>query len=122
MNEAKKVLATETTALLHGRPAAETAAETARQAFDEGLAAESLPSHAVDAAALAAGMPVVRLLVESGLVASNGEARRLIRGGGARVNDVAVAEESQMVTAADLRDGAVKLSAGKKQHRLVRPT
>ena len=121
INEAKKVLATEATALLHGRAAAEGAAETARQAFEEGVAADTLPTHAVARAALEAGVPVVRLLVEAGLVASNGEARRLIRGGGARVNDVAVADEAAVVSEGDLRDGAVKLSAGKKQHRLVRP-
>ena len=121
INEAKKVLATEATALLHGRAAAEGAAETARQAFEEGVAANTLPTHAVARAALEAGVPVVRLLVEAGLVASNGEARRLIRGGGARVNDVAVADEAAVVSGRDLRDGAVKLSAGKKQHRLVRP-
>ena len=121
INEAKKVLATEATALLHGRAAAEGAAETARQAFEEGVAADTLPTHAVARAALEAGLPVVRLLVEAGLVASNGEARRLIRGGGARVNDVAVADEAAVVSGRDLRDGAVKLSAGKKQHRLVRP-
>ena len=82
INEAKKVLATEATALLHGRAAAESAAETARQAFEEGVAADTLPTHGVARAALEAGVPVVRLLVEAGLVASNGEARRLIRGGG----------------------------------------
>ncbi len=121
INEAKKVLATEATALLHGRAAADGAAETARQAFEEGLAADTLPSHAVERAALAAGVPVLRLLVDSGLAASNGEARRLIRGGGARVNDATVGNEAAVVGVADLRDGAVKLSAGKKQHRLIRP-
>ena len=121
INEAKKVLATEATALLHGREAAEQTAQTARAAFEEGLAADTLPGHAVDQAALAAGVPVVRILVESGLAASNGEARRLIRGGGARINDVTVGDENAKVTLMDLRNGAVKLSAGKKQHRLVRP-
>lgn len=121
INEAKKVLATEATALLHGRVAADLAAETARQAFEEGLAADTLPGHAVERAALAAGVPVVRLLVDSGLAASGGEARRLIRGGGARVNDATVGDEAAVVRVADLRDGAVKLSAGKKQHRLIRP-
>jgi tyrosyl-tRNA synthetase len=122
INEAKKILATETTAMLHGRTAALQAAETARQAFEEGLAAESLPTYAVDQAALVAGIPVIRLLVDAGLATSNGEARRLIRGGGARINDVAVGDENASVSAADLRDGAIKLSTGKKQHRLVRPT
>lgn len=121
INEAKKVLATEATALAHGREAAATAAETARRAFEEGVAAETLPTHGVPAAELEAGIPVFRLFVQAGLAASNGEARRLIRGGGARVNDRPVSDEAAVVSAADLRDGAVKLSAGKKQHRLVRP-
>jgi tyrosyl-tRNA synthetase len=121
INEAKKTLATEATALAHGREAAEEAAETARRTFEEGAAAETLPTHAVPEAALAEGIPLFRLLAESGLAQSNGEARRLIRGGGARVNDVAITDEAHNVSAADLRDGAIKLSAGRKQHRLVRP-
>ena len=120
INEAKKVLATAVTSLAHGRAAAEQVADTARRAFEEGEAAGSLPTHHVAADALQAGIPVVRLLAEAGLAASNGEARRLIRGGGARVNDVAVTDEAMTVSAADLRDGAVKLSAGRKQHRLIR--
>jgi tyrosyl-tRNA synthetase len=121
INDAKKILANEATALLHGAAAAQEAAETARRTFEQGDAAETLPTHIVAEADLAAGVPVFRLLTESGLAASNGEARRLIRGGGARVNDSAVLDEQQIITVADLRDGAVKLSAGKKQHRLVKP-
>ena len=121
INEAKKTLATEATALLHGRAAAAAAAETARQAFEEGLAADTLPTHNIGAAALHAGLPLIRLLVDSGLAASNGEARRLIRGGGARVNDVPIADENATVTTADLQNGALKLSAGKKHHRLIKP-
>jgi len=119
INQAKRILATEATAIAHGRVLAEQAAETARQAFEQGLAAETLPSHAVEG--FDDGIPVIRLLVESGLVASNGEARRLIRGGGARLNDMAITDEALVVGPADLRDGAAKLSAGKKQHRLIRP-
>ncbi len=121
INEAKKVLAGEVTALLHGRAAADAAAETARTTFEEGGAADTLPTHLVAAADLAAGVPVYRLLAESGLAASNGEARRLIRGGGARVNDAVVTDESRLIGDADLRDGALKLSAGRKQHRIIRP-
>jgi len=121
INEAKKILATEATALAHGRAAAESAAETARRAFEEGEAAASLPSVTVATADLAAGIPAFRLFAEAGLVASNGEARRLIRGGGARVNDITVSDESQLISGADLHEGAVKLSAGRKHHRLVRP-
>jgi tyrosyl-tRNA synthetase len=120
INEAKKILATEATALAHGRAAAETAAETARRAFEEGEAAETLPTHLVAAAELADGIPAIRLFVESGLAASNGEARRLVRGGGARVNDTVLADEQATLSAADLRDGVIKLSAGRKQHRLIR--
>ncbi len=121
INEAKKILATEATALAHGRQAAEQSAETARRAFEEGEAADTLPSVDVPGAELAEGIPAFRLFTLSGLVASNGEARRLIRGGGARVNDIAVTEEAQLIGAADLRDGAIKLSSGRKHHRLVRP-
>ena len=119
INAAKKTLATAATALAHGAAAAEAAGETARQAFEEGSAAETLPTVTV---ALGEGIPLFRLLVEAGLAASNGEARRLMRGGGARVNDVVVTDEAMVVTAGDLRDGAVKLSAGRKQHRLIRPS
>jgi len=121
INEAKKVLATAATALAHGAEAAAAAAETARQAFENGAAADTLPTHTVNAADLDAGIAAIRLFADSGLVLSLGEARRLIRGGGARVNDVALTDEAATVSATDLRDGAVKLSAGKKQHRLVRP-
>jgi tyrosyl-tRNA synthetase len=120
INEAKKILATETTAMAHGREAAKTAAQTARSTFESGEAAAALPTHLVPADALAEGIAVFRLLADSGLAASLGEARRLIRGGGARVNDVTVPDETAIVTMADLRDGAMKLSAGRKQHRLVR--
>ncbi|MBV9755888.1 MAG: tyrosine--tRNA ligase [Alphaproteobacteria bacterium] len=121
LNEAKKVLATEATALAHGRGAAEQAAETARRTFEAGEAAETLPTVEVPAAELDAGIPAFRLFVLAGLAASNGDARRLIRGGGARVNDAMIEDEGRMISAADLRDGAIKLSAGRKHHRLVRP-
>ncbi len=120
INEAKKVLATEATRLVHGREAAGMAADTARATFEEGQAAETLPSVTVAAAELAAGIPAFRLFAEAGLAGSGGEARRLIRGGGARVNDAAIADEARPITLADLQDGTIKLSAGRKQHRLVR--
>jgi len=121
INEAKKLLATEATALAHGRAIAEEVAETARQAFEEGAAAENLPTIAVPAGALAQGISLVRLLVETGLATSNGEARRLINGAGARINDQPVTEETRIVTAADLANGKIKLSSGKKHHRLIKP-
>jgi tyrosyl-tRNA synthetase len=116
VNEAKKILATEACALLHGRAAAEAAAETARLAFEQGAAAESLPSitHALPAS-------LADLLVSAGLAASKGEARRLVAQNGIRLNDAAVSDAALSVTAADLREGAAKLSAGKKKHVLVRP-
>ncbi|MGK7865899.1 tyrosine--tRNA ligase [Falsiroseomonas sp. E2-1-a20] len=115
VNEAKKILATEATALLHGRAAAETSAETARRAFEQGEAAETLPSHAT---ALPAG--IVDILAEAKLVASKSEARRLIKQNGVRLNDAPVGDEAAQVTVADLRDGAAKLSLGRKRHLLVR--
>jgi tyrosyl-tRNA synthetase len=120
INEAKKILATAATTLLHGAPAAEQAAETARLAFEEGEAVDTLPGIDVARAELAAGIAAFRLFVQAGLAASNGEARRLIRSGGARVNDATVTDEALMISLSDLRDGAIKLSAGRKQHRLVR--
>ncbi|HET6183012.1 MAG TPA: tyrosine--tRNA ligase [Acetobacteraceae bacterium] len=120
INEAKKVLATEATALCHGRAAAELAADTARRAFEEREAAETLPSITVARRELEAGIPAFQLFRMAGLAASNGEARRLIRGGGARLNDAPIEDETRTVSAADLEGGAMKLSAGRKQHRLVR--
>jgi tyrosyl-tRNA synthetase len=121
INEAKKVLATEATGLAHGADRAAQAAETARQAFEEGEAAADLPSVTVPSAELEAGIPTFRLFVLAGLAVSNAEARRLIRGGGAKVNDAAVTEEGHLIAADQLRDGAIKLSAGRKHHRLVKP-
>jgi tyrosyl-tRNA synthetase len=120
INEAKKVLATAATALAHGQARADAAAETARRAFEEGEAAETLPSVSVPRNELEAGIAAFRLFTLSGLAASNGEARRLIRGGGARVNDTPVTEEGQVISLRDAKEGAIKLSAGRKQHRLVR--
>jgi tyrosyl-tRNA synthetase len=122
INEAKKVLATEATALLHGRDAANTAAETARQTFEEGAIAESLPTVEIPRGELDAGAGVLALFVKAGLVASNGEARRQIKGGGLRVNDVAVTDEKMALNASNLTgEGVIKLSLGKKRHVLVRP-
>ena len=114
------MLATEATTLAHGAEAAAEAAETARLAFEEGEAADTLPSVDVPRGELEAGIPAFRLFAMAGLAGSNGEARRLIRGGGARINDVPVKDEGHTVTVADLHDDAIKLSAGRKHHRLVR--
>jgi tyrosyl-tRNA synthetase len=120
INEAKKILATEATVLAHGPDQAAQAAETARRAFEEGEAAETLPSVTVPADDLQTGIPAFRLFALAGLASSNAEARRLIRGGGAKVNDELVTEEGQLLATDLLRDGAIKLSAGRKQHRLVK--
>jgi tyrosyl-tRNA synthetase len=122
INEAKKILATEATALAHGRAAAEAAAETARQVFEAGGSGQDLPHVALPRDALARGVPAFELFVRAGLAASNGEARRLIKGGGARINDAAVTGETQPVSLADLdAHGQIKLSAGRKRHALVHP-
>ena len=115
VNEAKKVLATEATALLHGRAAAEAAAETARATFEQGVTAETLPTIT---ATLPAGL--LDLAVAAGLAGSKGEARRLVGQSGLRLNDEVVSDIAREVTADDLRDGAAKLSAGRKRHVLVR--
>jgi tyrosyl-tRNA synthetase len=121
-NDAKKVLATEATALLHGRAAAEEAAETARRTFEEGAIDANLPSIEVSRADLEQGMSVLAAFVTAGLVSSNGDARRQIKGGGLRVNDAAVTDEKMTLTPALLTpEGVIKLSLGKKKHVLVKP-
>ncbi|MBS3647279.1 tyrosine--tRNA ligase [Pseudaminobacter sp. 19-2017] len=121
INDAKKVLATEVTALLHGRVAAEQAAETARKTFEEGALAETLPTVEVERASLEAGTGILSLFVRAGLAASNGEARRHVQGGAVRLNDQPVSDDRRMVTLADLTpEGVLKLSLGKKKHILVR--
>ena len=119
INEAKKVLANEATALLHGREAANEAAETARKTFEEGVVAESLPTIGVPSGE-AIGMGVLSAFVRAGLVASTGEARRQIKGGGLRLNDAPVSDERAALAAGDFRDGVAKLSLGKKKHVLLR--
>jgi tyrosyl-tRNA synthetase len=121
INEAKKILATEATRLAHGADAAANAAETARLAFEEHEAAATLPSSEVPLSRLETGIAANALFTMAGLASSNSEARRLIRQGGARVNDAIVVDEMQSISTADLRDGVIKLSAGRKHHRLVRP-
>jgi tyrosyl-tRNA synthetase len=123
LNEAKKVLATEATALVHGREAAERSADTARRTFEEGTLAENLPTVEIARADLDNGIGVLNAFAEkAGLVTSNGEARRQIKGGGLRVNDVPVADEKMVLTASDLTpQGVIKLSLGKKRHVLLKP-
>jgi tyrosyl-tRNA synthetase len=121
INGAKVVLADEATRLAHGEEARSAAAETAWRTFAEGGAGEDLPTIEIARAELAAGVPAFDLFRRAGLAASNGQARRLIKGGGARINDCMVADEMEPVTVADLSaDGLIKLSAGKKRYALVR--
>jgi tyrosyl-tRNA synthetase len=120
-NEAKKILATEATALCHGRAAAAEAAKTARQTFEEGTAAAGLPTFEIERSRLEAGIPVATLAHLAGLASSASEARRFIQGGGLRVNDVPVSDVRAMAGTGDLLDGAIKFSIGKKHHKLVKP-
>jgi tyrosyl-tRNA synthetase len=123
INEAKKVLATEATALLHGRAAAEQAAETARKTFEQGALAETLPTIEIGASLLEAGLGVLTAFGPeyARLVSSTSEARRQVKGGGLRVNDRAVTDERGVLRASDLtKEGVIKLSFGKKKHVLLR--
>jgi len=121
INEAKIILANEATTLCHGAAAAAAAAETARRTFVEGGLGEALPSIDISRADLDAGIVAYDLLRRSGLVASNGEARRLIKGGGARLNDAAIDDENRKIGNGDINaDGVIKLSSGKKRHAVIR--
>jgi tyrosyl-tRNA synthetase len=122
LNEAKKVLATETTAMVHGREVAEQAAETARKTFEEGQATDTLPTLSVSTSEFEDGIGLLSLVVKAGLAASNGEARRHVKGGAIRINDEQISDERMQVSTANLNEnGAVKLSMGKKKHFLVKP-
>ncbi|MEO1013550.1 MAG: tyrosine--tRNA ligase [Pseudomonadota bacterium] len=119
INDAKKALADEVTALLHGRDAAAAAAETARKTFEEGALGDDLPTVEISAAALAEGVALFDPFKETGLIASNGEGRRHIKAGALKVNDAALAEE-RALNAADVVEGYIKLSIGKKKHARIR--
>jgi tyrosyl-tRNA synthetase len=118
LNDAKKVLATEATALVHGQEAADQAEATARKTFEEGGLAEDLPSVEVSRDELEQGLGVLSAFVKAGLVGSNGEARRQIKGGGLKVNDETVTDEKMTLKAGD---GVIKLSLGRKRHVLLKP-
>jgi tyrosyl-tRNA synthetase len=121
INEAKKILATEATAIVHGRKAAEEASETARTTFEEGRVAENLPSVEVPASELDAGIGLLSLMVRAGLAGSNGEARRHVQGGAVRINDEAISDERKVVGSGEITaEGIIKLSLGKKKHILIR--
>ena len=121
INDAKKMLADAATALCHGKRAARAAAETAQATFEDGAIGAGLPVITLPRAELEAGVPAFTLLHRAALCASGGEARRLIKGGGARLNNQPIANETHLITLADMSvDGVIKLSAGKKRHALVR--
>nr|WP_321459267.1 tyrosine--tRNA ligase [uncultured Cohaesibacter sp.] len=122
LNEAKKILATEATALIHSRVEAENAAETAFKTFEAGMAAEAnLPSIDIPASDLEAGIGILSAFVTAGLAKSNGEARRSVKGGALKVNDETVTDDSIALTKANLNeDGVIKLSMGKKKHVLLK--
>lgn len=122
LNEAKKVLATATTALVHGREAADSASETARLTFEQGQVSEDLPTVEIQAGELEDGIGVLAAFVIAGLASSNGEARRQVRGGAVRINDKVCTDERARISNFDITsDGIVKLSFGKKKHVLLRP-
>ncbi|GAB3449788.1 tyrosine--tRNA ligase [Insolitispirillum peregrinum] len=120
INDAKKVLADQVTALCHGAAAASTARQTAEQTFEQGTLSENLPTYPLSPEQAAAGVALLDLLVTAEFAASKGEARRLVRGGGVKLNDGKVEDENQLITAADIIDGTLKLSAGKKRHALFK--
>ncbi|MCB5176956.1 tyrosine--tRNA ligase [Microvirga lenta] len=120
INEAKRILATEVTRLAHGDEAAREAEETAHRTFVEGDSTAGLPSIELPSAELEAGVPVANLLHLAGLASSRSEGRRLIKGGGARLNGTSVTDEAAIATSADLRDGTLILAAGRKRHVAVR--
>ena len=120
LNEAKKILATQATAMCHGQAAAEKAEATARETFEGGGTSADLPSVDIAAADLADGMGLLAAFVTAGLAASNGEARRLVQGGGAKVNDAPQNDIAATLTQDDIVDGVIKLSFGKKRHVLLR--
>tara|TARA_R110002126_G_scaffold21929_1_gene78776 strand:+ start:895 stop:2148 length:1254 start_codon:yes stop_codon:yes gene_type:complete len=122
INEVKKILATEITAMAHGRSVADRAAETARKTFEEGALAQDLPSVNVAASELKDGIGLLSLIVTAGLASTNGEARRHIKGGAIKINDKAVNDERLLVTDNAASDeGVIKLSMGKKKHILIKP-
>ena len=121
INEAKKVLADEATRMCHGIDAAKAAHATAQKTFEEGQLGGDLPSFDIPKAELEEGIATFAALVKVGFCKSNGEARKFVRGGGARINDEQIKDENHPVTLSDLNDdGVVKVSAGKKRHALLK--
>jgi len=120
INDAKIVLANETTKLAHGEEAAKEAEKTARKTFEQGGVGENLPTTEIAKSQLQEGIPAFAIFKEAGLAESGGEARRLIKGGGAKINDEKISDENYLVTLDDVKEGIIKLSAGKKRHAIVK--
>ena len=121
INDAKKTLADEATALLHGRDAASAARGASEAAFEQGRLSDDLPTFEVARSELEAGVALAILATDAGLASSRSEARRLAQGGGLRLNDEPVTDAARTITLADLKDGVIKLAAGRKKIVLVRP-
>jgi tyrosyl-tRNA synthetase len=122
LNEAKKVLANESTKMVHGEAPAQAAAETARKTFEEGKIVLSLPSVEVARSDVERGLGVLTAFVRAGLAASNGEVRRAIANNAVQINDLRISDEKRIVTPADITvDGVIKLSMGRKKHVLLKP-
>ncbi len=120
INEAKKVLANEVTKLLHGEAAAKAAEETARKVFEQGGVGDDLPELKLEKGIIKTGIPIAQLFKDAGLVESNGEAKKLIQGGGVRINDEKISDIGLIVNSSHLKEGIIKLSAGKKKHALIK--
>ena len=120
INEAKKILAFEATKLCHGEEAAKEAMETARKTFEEGLAGDNLPCIEISSKMLDEGVAAVKIFKDIGLCASNGEVKRLIKQGGAKINDETITDENLIITKKHLKDDKIKLSSGKKKHALIK--
>lgn len=122
INDVKKILATEITAMAHGRKAADSAAETARKTFEEGALAHDLPSINVPSGEISQGVGLLALIVQAGFASSNGEARRHIKGGAIKINDTQITDERLVINDNSVSDdGVIKLSMGKKKHVLIKP-
>ncbi|MEZ5690859.1 MAG: tyrosine--tRNA ligase [Rickettsiales bacterium] len=121
INEAKKILANEATKICHGDRSAKKAAETAKKMFEQGIVGDDIPVYKLLSSELGKGVAAYELLRQSGIASSGGEAKRLIRGGGARINDQKIDDENELITPAHFGDeGSLKLSSGKKKHILIK--
>jgi tyrosyl-tRNA synthetase len=121
INQAKIVLANAATTICHGQDAAKEAEETARKTFEQGGFGDSLPVIELPKSELAEGVPAFKLLTLSGLAESGKAAKRLVQGGGAKINDAAIADEMRLITLSDINaEGVIKLSSGKKKHAIVK--